>query len=85
MDLAATMQDIGRMAREAAAALSNAPRAVKDQALGVAAAELRASAELILAANARDLTAAQARGLKGAPIGSPQTRLRAHRSDGPWA
>lgn len=66
MDLAATMQDIGRTARDAAAVLSNAPRTVKDQALAVAAAELRASMDLILAANARDLTAAQARGLKGA-------------------
>ena len=66
MDLAATMQDIGRTARVAAGILANAPRATKDQALAVAAAELRASEGVILQANGRDLAAAQARGLKGA-------------------
>jgi glutamate-5-semialdehyde dehydrogenase len=66
MDLAGTMQDIGRTARIAAAILANAPQATKDQALAVAAAELRASETVILQANGRDLAAAQARGLKGA-------------------
>jgi glutamate-5-semialdehyde dehydrogenase len=66
MDLAGTMQDIGRTARIAAAILANAPQATKDQALAVAAAELRVSETVILQANGRDLAAAQARGLKGA-------------------
>jgi glutamate-5-semialdehyde dehydrogenase len=66
MDLAGTMQDIGRTARIAAGVLANAPQATKDQALAVAAAELRASEAVILQANGRDLAAAQARGLKGA-------------------
>jgi glutamate-5-semialdehyde dehydrogenase len=65
-DLAALMQDIGRTAREAAAVLANASRDSKDHALRVAAAELRQSMDVILAANVRDLAAAQARGLKGA-------------------
>ena len=66
MDLAGTMQDIGRTARIAAAILANAPQATKDQALAVAAAELRVSETVILQANGRDLADAQARGLKGA-------------------
>jgi glutamate-5-semialdehyde dehydrogenase len=65
-DLAALMQRIGRTAREAALVLTNASRESKDHALQVAAAELRQSSDVILAANARDLAAAQARGLKGA-------------------
>ena len=68
MDLGAVMQQMGRVACEAAGVLANTPRAVKDRALLCAAAELRANIESILAANAVDLAAAAARGLKGALI-----------------
>ncbi len=65
-DLGTLMQSMGRAAREAAAVLANAPRATKDLALKVAAGQLRTQSAAILAANAQDLAAAEARGLKGA-------------------
>lgn len=65
-NLAQIMQTIGREALAASVVLANATRAQKDCALSVAAAELRARAGDILGANARDLAAAHARGLKGA-------------------
>jgi glutamate-5-semialdehyde dehydrogenase len=68
MDLAATMQAMGRAAVQASDVLAQASRSVKDRALNEAAAQLRARASEILAANARDLVAAELRGLKGALI-----------------
>ena len=60
------MQALGRSARAAAAALALAPTEQKNRALTQAAAALRAAAPSILAANARDLRAAEAKGLSGA-------------------
>ncbi len=64
--LGALMRELGVAARVGAAALAAAPRAVKDAALTAAAAALRAAAPQILAANARDLDSARARGLSAA-------------------
>jgi glutamate-5-semialdehyde dehydrogenase len=65
--LAHMMRMLGVAARVGATALAAAPRAQKDAALLAAAAAIRAAATQILAANARDLEAAHARGL-GAPL-----------------
>ena len=62
------MQALGRAARAAAAELALAPRAVKDRALEAAAAALRRDQDAILAANARDMAAARAKGLTGAML-----------------
>ena len=56
------MQQLGSAARAAAAVLALAPTTQKNEALRAAAAALRASTPEILAANARDLAAAVARG-----------------------
>jgi len=58
-DLAATMAEIGRRARAAAADLALASAAAKQAALAAAAQAVRARSADILAANARDLAAAQ--------------------------
>jgi glutamate-5-semialdehyde dehydrogenase len=55
-----------RRARVASRALALLPRAAKDEALRAAAAGLRSRADVILAANARDLEEARARGTSGA-------------------
>ena len=60
------MLALGEAARAAAAELALAPRAAKDAALAAGAAALRQGAETILAANARDMAAARAKGLSGA-------------------
>jgi len=60
--LAATMAELGRAARAAAAELAFAPRAAKDEALTGAAARLRAAAATILAANEADLAGAEGLG-----------------------
>jgi glutamate-5-semialdehyde dehydrogenase len=57
------MRAIGAAARRAARALANAPREKKDRALLAAAAAFRARKAALLAANARDLVAAKARGV----------------------
>lgn len=67
-NLSAMMQTMGRTAVQASSVLAQATREVKDRALMAAASQLRTRAGEILAANARDLVAAQARGLKGALI-----------------
>jgi glutamate-5-semialdehyde dehydrogenase len=56
------MQQLGSAARAAAAVLALAPTTQKNEALRAAAAALRARTPEILAANARDLAAAEARG-----------------------
>jgi glutamate-5-semialdehyde dehydrogenase len=53
------LETAARAARAAAGALARAPRPVKDRALAVAAAALRARAPEILAANEADLAAAE--------------------------
>jgi glutamate-5-semialdehyde dehydrogenase len=56
------MQQLGSAARAAAAVLALAPTTRKNEALRAAAAALRSRVPEILAANARDLAAAMARG-----------------------
>jgi glutamate-5-semialdehyde dehydrogenase len=63
-NLEADMRALGARARSAAQVLATAGREIKDRALLAAAASLRARAGEILEANARDLAAARARGLR---------------------
>ena len=65
-DLAATMAEIGRRARGAAAALALASTEVKVAALRDAARAVRVRQNEILAANARDLDEAESKGLSAA-------------------
>jgi glutamate-5-semialdehyde dehydrogenase len=65
-DLAATMDAIGRQARDAARVLALAPAAQKNRALAAMAQSLRASAGSILAENARDVEQARAAGATAA-------------------
>ena len=62
------MLSLGEAARAAAGVLAQAPRAAKGAALLAGAATLRADQAAILAANARDLAAARAKGLSGAML-----------------
>jgi glutamate-5-semialdehyde dehydrogenase len=64
-DVATLMQELGRDAVAAAAALALASTAAKNRALAAAAAALRARVPELLAANARDMEAARAKGLSG--------------------
>ena len=57
-DPAEALQDAARAARAATTALAAAPRAIKDQALLLAAAALREREAQIIAANAEDIAAA---------------------------
>ena len=68
LDIAALMQGIGEAARQAAAELAFAPSEQKDAALRAAADAVEASREAILAANAEDMAAAEAKGLGGAML-----------------
>ncbi|WP_158816557.1 glutamate-5-semialdehyde dehydrogenase [Methylocapsa sp. S129] len=61
-DVRAAMRAIGAQAREAARALAIAPAQAKTDALLAAAGALRQSGDEILAANARDIAAAKAKG-----------------------
>ena len=65
-DLTAEMAKIGKLAREAAAALNLASPETKVAALNNAAAAVRARAAAILAANARDLAEAERHGVSAA-------------------
>jgi glutamate-5-semialdehyde dehydrogenase len=67
-DVRAAMRAIGGQARKAARVLANAPAATKADALVAAARTLRGRRDEILAANARDLAAASAKGLSPALI-----------------
>ena len=67
-DLAETMQAMGRAARAAGAVLAHAPTDTKNRALLAAAAALRADAAGLLAANAKDLDAAKARGIAASMV-----------------
>ncbi len=68
VDVRAAMREIGARARQAARALANAPTSVKNAALLAAAKSLRAHVAEILAANAIDVAAAEARGVDAAFI-----------------
>jgi glutamate-5-semialdehyde dehydrogenase len=76
-DIAALMAPIGRAAVAAADVLARATTAQKNAALAAAAAALRARRTDILAANARDVKAAEAAGLGGAML--DRLRLDAER------
>ncbi len=65
-ELPALMQNLGRAARAAARQLAAAPTESKNLALRAAAQALRQRSEEILAANARDVSAAEQRGISGA-------------------
>jgi glutamate-5-semialdehyde dehydrogenase len=67
-DLAGTMAEIGRRARDAATALALAAPEAKVKALRAAAASVRSRASEILAANAEDVTAAKRAGTGAALI-----------------
>jgi glutamate-5-semialdehyde dehydrogenase len=67
-DITALMAPLGRAAVEAAQSLALASTAQKNAALAAAAAALRSRAGEILAANARDMKAAEAAGLGGAML-----------------
>ncbi len=65
-ELPALMARMGRAAREAAGVLARADGTARDASLHAASRLLRARVDRILAANARDLAAADARGISGA-------------------
>ncbi|MQP65398.1 glutamate-5-semialdehyde dehydrogenase [Niveispirillum sp. SYP-B3756] len=65
-DIARLMDDLGRRARAAAGEIAVAPGPVRDQALRAAAQAIRANADSILAANAQDMAAGEAKGLSPA-------------------
>ena len=67
-EIARQMQNLGRRAREAASVLAAARSADKDRALVVAAEQVLARGEDILAANAGDLAAGQEKGLGAAML-----------------
>ncbi|VUX46186.1 gamma-glutamylphosphate reductase [Candidatus Defluviicoccus seviourii] len=67
-DIAAMMESLGRKARAAASVLATATTAAKNEALNASARSIRTHAPAILAANARDVEAARARGLNAALI-----------------
>ncbi len=62
------MQNMGAQARTAAVALASMPTATKAAALRLAGVAIREDAAIILAANARDMAAAEASGLSGAML-----------------
>ncbi|MDG5494131.1 glutamate-5-semialdehyde dehydrogenase [Niveispirillum sp. BGYR6] len=62
-DIARLMDDLGRRARAAAGEIALVPGPVRDQALRAAAQAIRANADSILAANAQDMAAGEAKGL----------------------
>src|SRR5215471_1474817 len=65
-DVARTMREIGRRAREAVRSLALAPAAAKDAALAAMAKTIGAHADDILAANVEDVAEAKARGATAA-------------------
>ncbi|MBV8537371.1 MAG: gamma-glutamyl-phosphate reductase, partial [Alphaproteobacteria bacterium] len=65
-DLAATLQAMGKAAREAARALATASAGAKSRALKSGAAEIRRRASRILEANAADLALAREGGATSA-------------------
>ncbi|NNG05355.1 MAG: glutamate-5-semialdehyde dehydrogenase [Inquilinus sp.] len=66
LDVQAVMRRLGERAKAAAEALATAPSESKNAALRGAAAAIRADRAAILAANAKDVAAAEANGTKGA-------------------
>ena len=66
--IAATMDALGKAARAAADMLARCDSAQRDEALRQAATAIRAQTGAVLAANAKDMRAAEARGLSGAML-----------------
>ena len=62
MDVASTMLEIGRRAREAARAMARADAATKNRALAAIAAAIRRDRAKLIAVNAQDVAAAEAAG-----------------------
>ncbi len=67
-DIPAIMQGLGTRARAAGAELARASSETKDKALAAAAKAIRDNAETILAANAKDMEAANKKNLSGAML-----------------
>lgn len=67
-DLPRRMQELGRLAQNAAARLALAESKIKDRALLAAAASIRDRRAAILAANAKDMAAARVKGLSDAML-----------------
>lgn len=67
-DLVSEMNELGRAARAAAAELALAGPEQRDQALRAAAQALRSRSDQIIAANATDIAAAEAKGLSAAML-----------------
>ena len=65
-DVAEQMRRLGDSAKAASTVLSNASTESKNAALQAAAAAIRSDSAAILEANAKDLAAAEAKGVKGA-------------------
>jgi len=65
-NVAAQMRRLGDLAKAASVVLSNASTKSKNAALKAAAAAIRSDSAAILEANANDLAAAEAKGVKGA-------------------
>jgi glutamate-5-semialdehyde dehydrogenase len=63
-DLSVEMTGLGEQARAAAQILATTPRSAKDRALRAGAGRLRARQSEIMAANTKDMAAAQERGLR---------------------
>ena len=68
MSISETMNEMGRAARRAAASLAMTTRSQRDTALAGGATAIRAQAEDIVQANAKDMEAAKQRGLSAAML-----------------
>jgi glutamate-5-semialdehyde dehydrogenase len=68
MDIKHYMNDVGQRARKASRAMAKADTAAKNQALSLIAAAIRRDAEVLRAANQKDLDAASASGLAPAML-----------------
>ncbi|SFW10946.1 glutamate-5-semialdehyde dehydrogenase [Nitrosovibrio sp. Nv17] len=68
MDVRTYMHAVGREARSASRWVARSDTATRDRALAATAAAIRRDAQLLLAANARDVEAARAAGLEAAMV-----------------
>ena len=80
-DVRAAMRAVGREARAAARKLANAPAEKKNRALAGAARALRERSAEILAANARDLADAKAKGFERGFDRPARPQSRSHRGN----
>ena len=81
-DIPVLMDRLGRDAAAASVVLAMAGTATKNGALAAAATSLRARKAELLAANARDMEAARAKGLSGAMLDRPIQSMRVRTSMG---